>query len=74
MYIYIYIYIYYIYMYIYIYIHIYTRSFVKLMYLKSSLFNYSDAYILASGNISVKNKAAPDASANNFVKEVVFEN
>ena len=40
------------------------------MYLKSSLFNYSDAYILASGNISVKNMAAPNA----IVKEVVFKN
>ena len=32
---------------------------------KSSLCNYSDAYILVKGNITVNNTAAADANANN---------
>ena len=42
--------------------------------LKSSLFDYSDAYILAKGNITVNNTAATDANANNTNKKVIFKN
>ena len=37
--------------------------------LKSSLCNYSDAYILVKGNITVNNTAAADANANNTKKK-----
>ena len=37
----------------------------KTSMLRSSLCEYSDAYILARGNISVNNNAAADADANN---------
>ena len=37
----------------------------KTSMLRSSLCEYSDAYILATGNISVNNTAAADADANN---------
>ena len=33
--------------------------------LKSSLFDYRDAYILVKGTIAVNNTAAADADANN---------
>ena len=36
--------------------------------LKSSLYDYSDAYILAKGTITVNNTAAADADANNTKK------
>ena len=39
--------------------------------LKSSLCNYSDAYILVKGTISVNNTAAADADATN--KKVIFK-
>ena len=42
--------------------------------LKSSLCNYSDAYILVKGTISVNNTAADDANANNTNKKVIFKN
>ena len=42
--------------------------------LKSSLCDYSDAYILAKGTISVTNTAAADAAANNINKKVIFKN
>ena len=42
--------------------------------LKSSLCDYSDAYILAKGTIAVPNTAAPDANANNDNKKVIFKN
>ena len=42
--------------------------------LKSSLCNYSDAYILVKGNISVTNTAAAGAAANNTDKKVIFKN
>ena len=42
--------------------------------LKSSLCDYSDAYILAKGTISVNNTAAQGAAANNTNKKVIFEN
>ena len=46
----------------------------KTTMLKSSLCNYSDAYILVKGTISVNNTAAADAAANNTNKKVTFKN
>ena len=46
----------------------------KTTMLKSSLCDYSDAYILAKGTISVTNTAAADADANNINKKVIFKN
>ena len=40
---------------------------------KSSLCDYSDAYILVKGTITVNNTAA-DAAANNTNKKVIFKN
>ena len=40
--------------------------------LKSSLCNYSDAYILVNGTITVANTGAEDADANNTNKKVIF--
>ena len=42
--------------------------------LKSSLWDYSDVYILAKGTIAVSNTAAADADANNTNKKVIFKN
>ena len=42
--------------------------------LKSSLCNYSDAYILVKGTISVNNTAAQGAAVNNNNKKVIFKN
>ena len=42
--------------------------------LMSSLYDYSDAYILVKGNILVNNTAAADADANNTNKKVIFRN
>ena len=42
--------------------------------LKSSLCDYSDAYILVKVTISVTNTAAADAAANNINKKVIFKN
>ena len=42
--------------------------------LRSSLCDYSDAYILVKGNISVNNTAAEGAAANNASKKVIFKN
>ena len=42
--------------------------------LKSSLCDYSDAYILVKGTITVNNTAAADADANNTNKTVIFKN
>ena len=42
--------------------------------LKSSLCDYSDAYILVKGTISVNNTAAQGAAANNNIKKVIFKN
>ena len=42
--------------------------------LRSSLCDYSDAYILLKGNITVNNTAADGAAANNTNKEVIFKN
>ena len=46
----------------------------KTSMLRSSLCDYSDAYILVKGNISVNNTAAADADANNTNKKVIFKN
>ena len=46
----------------------------KTTMLKSSLCDYSDAYILVKGTISVTNTAAADAAANNINKKVIFKN
>ena len=45
----------------------------KTAMLRSSLCDYSDAYILVKGNISVNNTAAEGAAANNAAKKVIFE-
>ena len=42
--------------------------------LRSSLCDYSDAYILVKGNIAVNNTAADGAAANNTNKKVIFKN
>ena len=42
--------------------------------LRSSLCDYSDAYILVKGIITVANTAAPGATANNANKKVIFKN
>ena len=40
----------------------------------SSLCDYSDAYILVKGNISVNNNAGAGAALNNIGKKVIFKN
>ena len=46
----------------------------KTTMLKSSLCDYSDAYILVKGTITVNDTAAADANANNTNKKVIFKN
>ena len=46
----------------------------KTTMLKSSLCDYSDAYILVKGTISVNNTAVQGAAANNTNKKVMFKN
>ena len=46
----------------------------KTAMLRSSLRDYSDAYILVKGNITVNNTAAAAAAANNTNKNVIFKN
>ena len=46
----------------------------KTAMLKSILCDYSDAYILVKGTITVNNIAAADADANNTNKKVIFKN
>ena len=46
----------------------------KTTMLKSSLCDYSDAYILVKGTISVNNTAGAGAGANNNNKKVTFNN
>ena len=46
----------------------------KTTMLKSSLCDYSDAYILVRGTITVNNTAAAGAAANNTNKKVIFKN
>ena len=52
-----------------------NKSFIKFKttILKSSLCDYSDAYILVTGTITVNNTAAEDADANNTNKKVIFK-
>ena len=42
--------------------------------LKSSLCDYSDAYILVNGTIAVNNTAAAGADANNANKKIIIKN
>ena len=46
----------------------------KTAMLRSSLCDYSDAYILVKGNITVNNNAGAGAAANNIGKKVIFKN
>ena len=46
----------------------------KTTMLKSSLCDYSDAYIFVKGTISVNNTAAQGAAVNNNNKKVIFKN
>ena len=46
----------------------------KTAMLRSSLCDYSDAYILVKGNITVNNNAGAGAAANNTDKKVIFKN
>ena len=46
----------------------------KTSMLRSSLCDYSDAYILVKGNISVNNTAGAGADANNTDNKVIFKN
>ena len=46
----------------------------KITMLKSSLCDYSHAYILVKGTISVNNTAAQGVAANNTNKKVIFKN
>ena len=45
----------------------------KAAMIRSSLCDYSDAYILVKGNISVVNNAGAGAAANNTNKKVIFK-
>ena len=45
----------------------------KTSMLRSSLCDYSDAYILAKGNITVNNTADAGDAANNINKKVIFK-
>ena len=46
----------------------------KTTMLKSSLCDYSDAYILVKGTITVNSTADADADTNNTNKKVIFKN
>ena len=46
----------------------------KTSMLRSSLCDYSDAYKLVKGNITVNNTAADGAAANKTNKKVIFKN
>ena len=46
----------------------------KTTLLKSSLCDYSDAYILVNGTIAVNNTAPADANTDNTNKKVIFKN
>ena len=46
----------------------------KTTMLKSSLCDYSDAYVLFEGTITVNNTANAGAAANNANKKVIFKN
>ena len=51
-----------------------VKSNPKTTTLKSSLCDYSDAYIIVKGTITVNNTATADADANNTNKKVIFKN
>ena len=51
-----------------------SRIKFKTTMLKSSLCDFSDAYILVKGTITVNNTAAAGAAANNTNKKVIFKN
>ena len=53
---------------------VYSQIKFKTTMLKSSLCDYSDAYILFKGTISVNNTAAAGAAVNNTNKKVIFKN
>ena len=42
--------------------------------IRSNICDYSDAYILVKGTITVPNTAAEDAAVNNTNKKVIFKN
>ena len=42
--------------------------------LRSSLYKYSDAYILVKGNVTVNNIAAEGVASTNTNKKVIFKN
>ena len=46
----------------------------KTTMLRSSLCDYSEAYILVKGNITLNNTVAAGAAANNTNKKVIFKN
>ena len=46
----------------------------KATMLKSSLCDYSDAYVHVKGTVTVNNTAAADVDANNTNKKVIFKN
>ena len=46
----------------------------KTTMLKSSLCDYSDAYVIVKETITVNNTAADSAAANNTNKKVIFKN
>ena len=46
----------------------------KTTMLKSSLYDYSDAYILVKGKMTVADTSAAGAAANNTNKKVIFKN
>ena len=46
----------------------------KTTMLKSSLCDYTDAYILVKGTIAVNNTTPADANANNTNKKFIFKN
>ena len=46
----------------------------KTSMLRSSLCDYSDVYILVTGNITVNNTAADGAAANNTNRKVILKN
>ena len=46
----------------------------KISILRPSLFDYSDAYILAKGTITVANTAATEADADNTNRKAILKN
>ena len=46
----------------------------KTTMLKSSLYDYSDAYILVKGTITIADTSAAGAAANNTNKKIIFKN